>query len=230
MKDALGDRMKQNYERAFLSYLPYRMPVVIRLDGKSFHTFTRDTSKPFDNNFMSSMNLLTQKLCRELQTARFAYSQSDEVSVLLHPYQKLTSQPWFGNEIQKMVSVAAGYASSWFSLYWQKEAVFDARCFVLPEAEVNNYFIWRQKDATRNSISMLAQSLFSHKALQGKSTEEMKEMCLASGSDWEELSLRKKRGMAVYKDDAGIWKLDKDIPDFVQDKTFVERWLSTEEE
>jgi tRNA(His) guanylyltransferase len=170
MSDSLGDRMKSNYENIYKLELPHRIPVIIK--GFSIE--------------------LTLVLCRQISTTVFAYSQSDEISLLLHNYKRLDTQPWFNNEIQKIVSVAAGIASGHFSLAYGKLATFDARAFVSPEAEVANYFIWRQKDAERNSIQMLAQSHFSHKQLYLKKIPDLHDMLHEKGINWNDLPTYKK--------------------------------------
>src|SRR5262245_20893233 len=126
-KSDLGARMKYNYEQVFNIRLPLRMPLVIRLDGKAFHTFTRDFKHPFDEGFMEAMIETAVTLCKQVQTTVFAYTQSDEISLLLHNYRKLDSQPWFDNELQKLVSVSASIASSFLSREYNSEALFDAR-------------------------------------------------------------------------------------------------------
>ena len=105
-KDSLGDRMK-NYERDSSSKLTDRLPVIMRLDGKAFHTYTRSCDKPFDNKLIDAMNQTAISLCKEIQGAQIAYVQSDEVSILIHGYKKHNSSPWFDNKVQKMVSVGA---------------------------------------------------------------------------------------------------------------------------
>jgi tRNA(His) 5'-end guanylyltransferase len=228
MKDALGDRMKNNYEQAYSSYLPWRTPVIIRIDGRAFHTFTKGMKRPFDDEFMASMNLLAINLCTEIDTVRFAYTQSDEISLLLHSYNKHASQPWFGNEIQKMVSISASLAASIFGLLYNKVVTFDSRCFALPEDEVCNYFIWRQQDAIRNSIQMVARSHYSHKQLHTKNCEEMLEMVKETGDDWNAYSLRYRRGRACMKDSRG-WLIYNDLPLFTENRNYINRWLETEE-
>ncbi len=149
MKDSLGDRMKEKYEHVFRTQLPGRMSVIIRVDGKAFHTYTRGLEKPFDEKFIHMMNKTAIYLCQNIQGAVMAFVQSDEISVLVINYQKFETSPWFNNEVQKMSSVAAGMASAYFtqnvSTYFDKNipAVFDGRCFILPKEEVCNYFIWR---------------------------------------------------------------------------------------
>lgn len=225
MKDSLGDRMKTNYEQAYKIYMPHRMPVIIRLDGKTFHTFTKKMNRPFDEEFVKNMAELSKYLVKELQTAVFAYAQSDEISILLHDYKKLATQPLYNNEIQKLTSISAGLASSFFSLIYSKEAVFDSRVFTLPEAEVCNYFIWRQKDASRNSIQMLARSLYSHKQLVNKNTSDLNELIFAKGQNWNNIETKFKRGYCIKNGN-----IDFDIPLFNEDRNYIEDILQVEQE
>jgi tRNA(His) 5'-end guanylyltransferase len=229
MNDKIGDRMKINYEEAFKIRLPMRMPVIIRLDGKCFHTFTKKMNKPFDNNLIKDMADTAKYLCKNIAGSQMAYVQSDEISILIHNYKKLDSEPWFHNEIQKMVSVSASIASSYMSRVYEKQVLFDSRVFVLPESEVNNYFIWRQKDAIRNSISMVAQSLYSHKELQNKSCSQMKEM-IANRMDikWDDINTHKKHGESIIKVD-GSWVVDWEMPELTTNHDYVENLLKTEE-
>ncbi len=230
MKDSIGERMKTNYEQVWTIRLPMRLPTIIRLDGKNFHTFTRKMKRPFDKLFIGDMAGLAYYLCENIQTAQFAYSQSDEISILLHPYKKLTSQAWFGGEIQKMVSISAGLASSWMSVEYEEEVVFDSRVFVLPESEVCNYFLWRQQDWTRNSIQMVAQGLYSHKELLNKNTSELQELIFQKGVNWNDLETHLKRGFVVRKDNEGNRFVDWSPPIFSQDRNYIERYLEVEKE
>jgi tRNA(His) guanylyltransferase len=250
-KDSLGGRMKQNYENIFKYKLPERMPVIIRLDGRSFHTLTKEMDKPFDAKFIKLMDETAIHLCNNIQGCQIAYVQSDEISLLIHNYKHLNSQSWFGNEIQKMCSISAGLASSYFTTgfildyscytgYFYPQ--FDSRVFVLPEAEVNNYFVWRQQDATRNSIQGLAQSLYSHKELHKKNNSELQEMCFQKHNSWNNMSTDLKRGRCIVHnlqnlgkiDDIDVfgntWNIDNEIPIFSQDKNYIEKYLKTEEE
>lgn len=198
-KMSLGDRMKGYYEEAYKVVLPMRMPVILRLDGRCFHTLTRKMDKPFDTKFIGMMSSLAMHLCHEVATAQMAYIQSDEISLLLHNYKRLTSQAWFGNEIQKIVSVSAGAASAYFSLTLGRYATFDSRTFVLPEAEVCNYFIWRQQDAIRNSVQALAQSLYSAKQLYKRDQSELLAMCDVKEKPWRFLRTHLQRGFVIGK-------------------------------
>ena len=253
-KFSIGDRMKQNYEDVFKYRLPERMPVIIRLDGRAFHTLTKKADKPFDTNFISLMNATALYLCMNIDGCQLAYIQSDEISLLLHNYKRLNTQSWFNNEIQKMCSISAGLASSYFTTEYNNlfnyEMVFikdglkqpdniyiqfDSRCFVLPEAEICNYFIWRQKDWERNSIQMLAQSLYSHKELHKKNNSELQEMCFQKGHNWNDLDISLKRGRCCIRKDNKIfplytWTIDNNIPIFTQDRNYIEKYLKIEEE
>lgn len=167
----LGDRMKK-YEAASRAVLPIRMPIIIRLDGKAFHTLTKKCQRPFDETFHSAMIEGTKALLDHIP-ARLAYTQSDEVSLLLIDYNKFDTQQWFGGVIQKMVSVSASVMAVHFSKHFGKSAYFDSRVFAVPERDAKNYFVWRQKDAKTNGIQMIGQSIFSHKQLHLKSIQDI---------------------------------------------------------
>jgi tRNA(His) guanylyltransferase len=232
MNPTLGNRMK-GYESASKLVLPRRMPVIIRLDGKAFHTWTKQVKcqKPFDEDLSFLMAQTCESLVSHIQGCVLAYTQSDEISLLLHNYKKLNSDAWFDNQVQKMVSVAASVATATFNYLATNHyghtipfAFFDARVFVLPEAEVVNYFVWRQQDATRNSISALAQSMFSHKELQGKSCQQMQDICFERGVNWNNLPTTQKRGCCVL-----VGQIDGTIPVFSQDRGYIENLMKVEE-
>jgi len=229
MKDSLGDRMKFNYEQAYNFRLPARMPIIMRLDGKCFHTFTKGMEKPFDEELIRRMSCVAVHLVHNISGAQIAYIQSDEISILIHNYKKLDTQGWFGNEIQKMTSISAAMASTYMSDMYSKEALFDSRVFVLPEAEVNNYFVWRQKDAIRNSISMFAQANFSHKELQGKNIKQIKQMLESIGKKWENLPLNYQRGSCVLRSGSETFNFDNKIPIFTENHDYIDNFLKVEE-
>lgn len=236
-KDSLGDRMKKNYEGVFRQQLPARMPVIIRVDGRSFHTVTRDCERPFDAEVVSAMNAAARGLCDEVMGAQLAYAQSDEISILMHPYKRLQSQCWFDGDVQKIASISASIATEEFNRNFRHGgamAHFDSRVFVLPEAEVCNYFLWRQLDASRNSVQMLARSLYSHRECEGRNGSELQEMCFQKGRNWNDLPTSQRRGRCVVKKHLapGVshWVLDEEIPVFSQDRGYVERLLETEDE
>jgi tRNA(His) guanylyltransferase len=228
---SLGDRMKA-YENAYRIYLPRRLPVIVRLDGKAFHTFTRDLDRPRDIRFEWCMFTAAYNLCNKIQGCQLAYVQSDEISLLLHGYKTIESEPWFGNNLQKIVSVSTSITTLSFhnackGSLPQKidtDSHFDSRAWILPEDEVCNYFIWRQQDATRNYLSMLAQSLYSHKELQNKKRADLQEMCFAKGQNWNDLPTVQRRGFCVVKKE-NTWDFDSEIPIFTQDRNYIERFL-----
>ena len=228
-KMSLGDRIKGYYESPFKIKLPMRMPVIIRLDGKAFHTYTKKYEKPFDSVLVARMVDTAKYLCENIQGAELAYTQSDEISILLHNYKRLNSGSWFDNEIQKIVSISAGMASSYFSMDSGELVQFDSRVFVLPEQEVCNYFIWRQQDWERNSIQMLSQSLYSHKQLQKKNQSQLQELCFKKGKNWNDLSIQLKRGTCIVKNERE-WGIDYNIPIFTRNRNYIEKRLSVIEE
>jgi len=206
MKDSLGDRMKL-YENMALPkrFMPY-LPIIIRADGVAFHTFTKGLERPYDNRMSSSMIDLTKYLV-ELTNARCGYTQSDEITLLLYS-EKIDGQIYFDGKIQKILSVLPARASVFFNELIKSRIpekanqfpVFDCRVFPLPnKEEAVNAFIWREKDATRNSISMAAQSLCSHSELQHKSCSEMQEMIFQKGVNWNNYPDFFKKGTYIQK-------------------------------
>lgn len=196
----LGTRMKENYEDRYRFSLTRRIPVIMRLDGKAFHTLTKHCQKPFDSIFQVAMSKTALKLCKEIQGAKIAYVQSDEISILITDFDKLTTESWFDYNIQKMTSVAASMASVEFSSRIVPNGFFDCRVFNIPEPEVVNYFVWRQKDWERNSIQMLGQAYFSHKELHSKKSPDIHEMLHQKGVNWANLEDKWKNGQVIFKD------------------------------
>lgn len=261
-KTALGDRMKQ-YEAVSKNYLMRREPVIVRLDGKSFHSYTRGLDKPFDKAIEKAMKDTMLYLCKNIQGCELGYTQSDEITLVLCDYQKIDTDAWFEYNVQKIVSVAASMATFAFHASMEKiiidlvnseglaaserisllekkldnGAFFDARVFSLPRHEVVNCLIWRQQDATRNSIQALAQSLFSHKEIQGINCKKLQDKIFTErGVNWNDLSTYQKRGACAVKK-AGFklcegngakvhilrhsWVIDDDIPIFTEHKEYV---------
>lgn len=120
-KDSLGDRMKENYENRAKTYLVRRVPVIIRLDGKAFHSFTKGFKKPYDVIFHNTMNATMKYLCENIQGCKCGYTQSDEITLLLTDYDTLTTDAWFGYSVQKMCSVSAATATMAFNKFLLKE-------------------------------------------------------------------------------------------------------------
>jgi len=210
--DAIGDRMKAQYEDRTRYFVPRRTYTILRVDGKAFHSYCRHMERPYDKRFMVAMDMVTAEMLREIAGAEFAYVQSDEISILLTDFAKPSTQAWFDGNIQKMASVAAGLATGYFNALMLDETqrvvkgvlnktigTFDARVFTIPDhIEVENYFIWRQQDAVRNSIQMLAQHYYSPKQLHGKNCSELQDMIHDKGDNWNDHSARFKRGGLVW--------------------------------
>ena len=124
VNDELGSRMKEFYESVPKTKLVRRMPVAIRLDGKAFHTFTRGFKKPFDEVLGRTMRETMKYLCENIQGCVFGYTQSDEITLILIDYKKLTSSAWFDYEVQKMCSISASMATMAFNKFFY-EAIQD---------------------------------------------------------------------------------------------------------
>lgn len=213
----LAKRMKENYEMRTRQYLTRRLPTIIRLDGKAFHTYTKGLNKPFDEGLIEDMQETTKFLCENIQGCRIGYTQSDEITLVLIDYDKIETSAWFDYNVQKMTSISAAIATAKFNelrtrrLYDESQgtvtpysnnklAFFDSRVFQIPEKEeVVNCLIWRQRDAEKNSVAMLAQSLFSHQELHKKNGSDMQEMCFQKGYNWNDLHFSKKRGSFIIK-------------------------------
>lgn len=118
--DELGTRMKENYEMRSRSYLTRRTPVIIRIDGKAFHTFTRGFNKPYDKLLMTTMQETTKFLCENIQGCVLGYTQSDEISLLLIDYKNLKSDSWFDYQIQKVCSISASIATLAFNRIFEE--------------------------------------------------------------------------------------------------------------
>jgi tRNA(His) 5'-end guanylyltransferase len=228
VRDELGNRMKEYYENIPKTKLMRRCPVILRIDGKAFHTFTRNFQKPFDAILIKSMQETMKYLCENIQGCVLGYTQSDEITLVLIDYKKLTSQAWFEYEVQKMCSIAASMATMAFNesfskiyskLYREKiehgenvdkfvetyafkagKAMFDCRCFNIPKEEVTNCIYWRQLDASRNSIQMVGQANFPHKELQNKSCNDIQDMLMTQkGINWNDFPTYQKRGSCCVR-------------------------------
>lgn len=217
MKDDLGDRIK-DYENITRYSLPRRTYTILRLDGKAFHTYTKGLKKPFDSELSRDITSSVSLLLKEMSGAKFAYCQSDEISILMTDVENISSQVWFNGNIQKIASVSSSILTAQFNArrvirqvvqYNSSEtekiklANFDCRVFSIPDRiEVMNYFRWRNQDCRRNSISMVAYSLFSHKSLQGKSSKDKISMIEEKiGKPYSEAySDSEKYGTLVFRD------------------------------
>ena len=231
----LNKRMKL-YEGCYKTIITPRSYIIIRLDGKNFSKYTGKLDKPFDEDFSKAMNETAMALC-DYFNAKFAYTQSDEISLLITEIGgNVESQPELGNVLQKLCSLTASVATAKFNevrniqnirakfedylkipasefvmncLTLPKQAFFDSRVFVVPnEDEVMNHMIWRQQDATKNSISMAAHALLGHKATMNKSGAEKQEMMFQDkGVNWNDYPIKFKRGVVIAKE-----TYEKEVP------------------
>lgn len=210
-KDSISTKMKQYEEVYDFKLLPNSF-FVARLDGRGFSRYTKAMKfeKPFDKRLMKVMKRVTKELMIK-NHASLGYTQSDEISLVFNP-----NRMFFNGRIQKICSTLAAQASVLFSIYLTEEfsddkeklqksinllPTFDCRVFSTPnENETMNAVYWREKDAIKNSINCLAQSLFSHKEIQGLNGKQLKEkMINEKNIFWEDLPLDCKRGTYFIK-------------------------------
>lgn len=205
-KDNLGDRMKE-YERveAGRKLIPL-LPVCIRLDGRSFSSFTRCLERPYDERFSKVMQKTTKQLVEETN-ACIGYTQSDEISLILYSdtYDK---QVYFNGKIQKIVSSLSAYCSVVFNkelmeefgnetkdLFPNKIPTFDCRVWNVPnKVEAVNTIVWREIDATKNSVSMATRKYYSPKQMMNKGRAEQLDMLINKGINWNNYPNFFKRG------------------------------------
>lgn len=246
-KNSLGERMKTFYEKVTKYILPKKTYTIIRVDGKAFHTYTLGLEEPFDMQFVADMDATACYMCENIQGAKLAFVQSDEISIVVTDFDQLETQSWFGNSVQKIASVSASLATAKFNelryknaiknmfakfklgndvtyetfiqninISFNKIALFDSRAFTIPTAtEVINYLIWRQQDTVRNSISSVAQNIYSTTELKGKNCNDMQEMCFEKGINWNDFDPKLKRGRLIIKET------------FEKDGTIRSKWVST---
>jgi len=252
-RNDLGNRMK-GYEYIPRNFLSKKIPVIIRVDGKAFHTFTKGMRKPFDELLISTMQDTAKYLCENIQGAKIAYTQSDEITLLLTDFESINTQGWFDYNVQKMASVSASMATLAFNKAFRANinmskayeyinkvdnALFDSRVFSIPKEEVCNCFIWRQQDATRNSIQMAGQANFSFKELKNKSCDMIQEILFTQkGINWNNYDTYLKRGSCIIKEkyfvgenmdvERSRWVVDKNIPLFTEEREYIEKYLRQE--
>lgn len=227
MMDTLGDRMKSRYEDRTRYLLPRRTYTIIRIDGKTFHSYTRALNKPFDDSLIDCMDRTAVALCEEIQGAHIGFVQSDEISIVLSDVEHPKTEVWFDGNLQKIVSVAASMATMVFNRAagdtgLNQSATFDARAFTIPDRqEVMNYLVWRQKDASRNSVQSVAQSLYSPAQLHGKNNASLQQLIFDKGINWDSYDPRYKRGAAIVKTPM-CWIADPETPIFTQDRNYLD--------
>lgn len=202
----LGERMKR-YEHQTRHVLPKRTYTLVRLDGRAFHSYTRGLDRPFDLGLVEDMDGTAVELCRAMAGAEFAYVQSDEISVLLTDFENHGTEPWMGGVLQKVVSLSASEATLAFNLRrlhragpGAARATFDSRAWTVSDPnEVMNYFVWRQRDCVKNSVTMAALSVCGHRELEGLDSNQRQEMAWRRGLNWNSLDPGLRRGRLVRR-------------------------------
>ena len=201
--------------------LTRRTPVIIRVDGRAFHTYTRNMPRPFCEHLHDAMVHATSCVASGMQGCQAAYTQSDEASFLLTDYAELTTDAWFDYNQQKLCSIAA----SMFTLHFNSclklilpadircagVAYFDARAFNMPREEVVNYGLWRALDWERNSVMMLGRAHFSHNELENKHIPDIHEMLHTKGINWAKMENWQRNGSWLIPSVAGGWEVKCDI-------------------
>lgn len=266
--NTLHNRMK-SYEESYKYLITPKTYIIVRCDGKNFSKYTSKLVKPFDDELADAMYETAIALCKEFN-AKFAYTQSDEISLVITDIgDNPDTQPILGNVLQKLCSLTASVATAKFNevrnlqyinsliddiksfgkvtnVVLPKQAYFDARVFVVPNAdEVINHMIWRQQDATRNSVSMAAHALLGHNATMNLSGEEKQEkMFQDKDVNWNDYPTKYKRGVVISKKTIlkdvinptdmdcnsepevlsvtrSKWMVDFEIPIFTKDKQYL---------
>lgn len=260
------------YEAVSKTTLVRRTPVIIRIDGRAFHTFTSGFQKPFDRVLMQAMQDTMKSLAENIEGCKFGYTQSDEITLVLTDYETIKTGAWFDYEVEKMVSISASMATLYFNRAFAKRvdeyaqqvgddekakrqlsvykfamgvgAMFDSRAFSVPKDDVCNNIIFRQQDATRNSIEMVGQAYFSQSELNGVNTDKIQDMLFTQkGVNWNDFPTDCKRGSCTYRVhmeksvpnprnpaemvtvSRNPWILDTEPPIFARDRNFIEKYL-----
>lgn len=200
--DGLGDRCKR-FEQAEADRRAMRgLPLLARLDGRAFHTFTQDLRRPYDPAMSRCMVETTRYLVQET-SALVGYTQSDEVTLAWYEPVQAAKGYAFEGRFQKLTSVLAGMASARFAqlgaemLPAKANAVphFDCRVWQVPTlAEAADVFVWREDDATKNSITMAAGAFYGERELFGKTSAEKQELLFVKGVNWNDYPPFFKRG------------------------------------
>ena len=234
--NSIGERMK-SYE--IHDKLIRGIPTIMRLDGKSFHSYTRNFNRPFDDTLYNAMINGAMNILKHAQGCKCAYIQSDEVSILFTDWAynddgtiNRNAEPWLDYRKDRMNSISASYMVEGFYLslmYNNKSSknfpLFDCRVHNYPLHEVCNYFIWRQKDWERNSLQMLARTYYSHKELENKKKNDIHELLYEKCINWADLDDRWKNGTFISKDEHKKWTVHSMCPIFVENRTIIENLL-----
>lgn len=247
-RNSLGARMK-TYEAVSKIFLTPGIPKIVRLDMRAGHTFCRDFVRPFDDVFSECMIHTTKELCAQVTGVVMGYTQSDEISLVINDVtEEGNINSFFNGNVEKIVSVSASIATIAFNKKYMEvvqaipqddkmkevyeknlwTAQFDSRVFCLPNVTgVHNYILWRQNDATRNSIQMAGHACFTQKQMHAKDNNEIQDMLmLEKGINWNDFPAKYKRGSMVVKE---FYEKEAVTPDGVSHGTAVRsRWVERE--
>jgi tRNA(His) 5'-end guanylyltransferase len=238
MTESLSDRMKQLEGLEAGRYFIPNIPILVRIDGKCFHSYTKKFDTPFDHELIRAMQNTTVRLMKETQ-ALVGYTQSDEITLLFHG-----DTVFMNGKVHKMVSLLASMTTAFFNDEAKhftpgkvnRIACFDCRCWQVSEKDVGYVFLWREMDAVRNSIQMVAQSMYSPTQMHKKNCDELQEMIFQKGTNWNNFPTHLKRGSYFHKvkrvrtfTPEELVKLPalheaRTNPDLRIERTDVERW------
>ncbi len=221
MKDEQGAPFK-DAERALRTYVRPDEFLIIRLDGKNFSSWTRSWEKPFDERIAEAMFIAMAMTTMAVQDALCGYTQSDECSIICAPMRD-GAERWFGGQVEKIVSITASMFTWWFNNEIVKitdepsnPGFFDSRAFnVRTVSEMSDYLAWRQNDARRNAVSMMAHKYLGERKVAGKSTAERREMLVAAGHNPDEIDQRYINGSLYFHYTMGS----------VEDATMRSAWM-----
>ncbi len=213
----LGDRIKK-YEAVTGRSATARMPLMIRVDGRAFHAFTRGMVKPFDQGLINAMVESAKYVAQDMQGFKAAYIQSDEATFCITDYDDIATMGWFDYDLFKVVSISASLMTAAFNASYRMEkrvALFDSRAFSVPVDDVVNAFLWRAKDWERNSLQMYARAFFSSKQLHGKKRADMHEMLHSVGRNWAtDLPAQQRNGTFLIWTPDGIVERHDILPSY----------------
>lgn len=206
----LGDEQKLYEQRMAGEMCLYGLPIIARLDGRGFHNFTKGLKRPYDENLSFCMRRTALALLEQTH-CDIAYTQSDEITLIWrNEYdQGKESKAFFNGKVQKMVSVLAATATMEFNRlisrflpeeYSDRKPMFDCRVWQVPNLEVAaENLLWREMDATKNSITMAASAYYPHSELQGKHSGDKHEMLFQKGINWNDYPTFFKKGVYISK-------------------------------
>ena len=232
----LGEFVKE-VEHSYRRVLSSDDYLLLRLDGRAFHSYTKHLTRPYDPYLSDAMGETLRLLCEQIAGVRVGYVQSDEISLLISAFTNVEVSPdypegikqgelWMGGVEAKLLSLSASMATALFNDLREKQlttlkllevggetekhnfhpslAQFDARLWQFPGhsggAElVRRYFLWRWKDCVKNSVTMLANTLYSPRELSGRNSDERREFILLRGENWDEVEDRFKYGQVCRR-------------------------------